>query len=200
MSENKQSQAVRRHRKLTHSSFLILLGILFFFSGALRVSTLEIPVEPLVTGLSSESRSGSKMRFDEFDFERAFHDLAHQREIIDNKMLSLADREQAVVVAEQRITEKIKELTEIEESLKATLARAEGASDSDLTQLTTVYENMKTEEAAALFGAMSPEFAAGFIARMRADAAAEILAGLSPERAYTISVLLANRHAGTLTD
>ena len=200
MSEGKHGQVRHRHRWLTHSSFLIVLGVMFVFSGALRVSTLEMPDEPIAVGLSSEARSGSKMRFDEFDFERAFQDLAHQREIIDNKMLSLADREQAVNIAEQRISEKIEELTEIEESLKATLARAEGASESDLSQLTSVYENMKTEEAAALFGAMSPEFAAGFIARMRADAAAEILAGLSPERAYTISVLLANRHSETLAD
>ena len=47
---------------------------------------------------------------------------------------------------------------------------------------------------------MTPEFAAGFIGRMRADAAAAIMAGLSPQAAYTISVILAGRNARAPTE
>jgi flagellar motility protein MotE (MotC chaperone) len=42
---------------------------------------------------------------------------------------------------------------------------------------------------------MEARFAAGFLARMRPEAAAEIMAGLSPESAHTISVVLAGRNA-----
>ena len=42
---------------------------------------------------------------------------------------------------------------------------------------------------------MEPSFAAGFLARMRSDVAAGIMAGLKPETAYTISVILAGRNA-----
>jgi flagellar motility protein MotE (MotC chaperone) len=42
---------------------------------------------------------------------------------------------------------------------------------------------------------MDPDFAAGFLGRMRPAAAAGIMAGLSPQKAYTISVLLAGRNA-----
>ena len=51
------------------------------------------------------------------------------------------------------------------------------------------------DQAAALFQLMEPSFAAGFLGRMRADAAAAILAGLEPDLAYSISVVLAGRNA-----
>ena len=41
---------------------------------------------------------------------------------------------------------------------------------------------------------MAPEFAAGFIGRMRADIAAAIMAGLTPETAYSVSAILAGRN------
>ena len=42
---------------------------------------------------------------------------------------------------------------------------------------------------------MEPDFAAGFLARMRPDAAAAIMAGLDPKTAYAISVMFAGRNA-----
>jgi flagellar motility protein MotE (MotC chaperone) len=47
---------------------------------------------------------------------------------------------------------------------------------------------------------MDPVFAAGFLGRMRSDAAAAILAGLPPELAYSISVVLAGRNASVPTE
>jgi flagellar motility protein MotE (MotC chaperone) len=46
-----------------------------------------------------------------------------------------------------------------------------------------------------LFERMSPDFAAGFLGRMRPEAAAAIMSGLPPELGYSISVLLASRNA-----
>ena len=46
-----------------------------------------------------------------------------------------------------------------------------------------------------MFEQMAPEFAAGFLGRMKPAAAANVMAGLSPMSAYAISVLLAGRNA-----
>ena len=81
-----------------------------------------------------------------------------------------------------------------------TLALADGATEADVARLTTVYEQMKPKESAALFEEMDPTFAAGFLARMRPEAAAGIMAGLSPEAAYTISVVLAGRNGAVPTE
>ena len=117
----------------------------------------------------------------------------------EKKLLSrekqIEDRMQALKIADAAIDAKLADLDAAEKSLSATLALADGASENDLTRLTTVYEKMKAKESAALFETMDPAFAAGFLARMRADAAAGILAKLSPEAGYRISVILAGRHA-----
>jgi len=42
---------------------------------------------------------------------------------------------------------------------------------------------------------MEPAFAAGFLARMNADAASALFSNLSPEKAYALSVLMAGRNA-----
>ncbi len=111
----------------------------------------------------------------------------------------LQDRMQALRVAETEINDKLTALRAAEESLSATIAIADSAAETDLGQLTTVYENMKPKEAAALFEEMPPQFAAGFLGMMRPDAAALIMTELEPETAYAFSVVLAGRNANVPT-
>jgi flagellar motility protein MotE (MotC chaperone) len=112
----------------------------------------------------------------------------------------IADRMQALSVADQTIARKLAALTEAEEKLRATLALADTAAEDDLIRLTAVYQNMKPAEAAALFEEMDPQFAAGFLGRMDPAAAAGVLAGLSPQAAYSVSVILAGRNANVPKD
>jgi flagellar motility protein MotE (MotC chaperone) len=109
--------------------------------------------------------------------------------------VQISDRMKALEIADAALERKIAALVAAEENLRATLAMADGASESDLTQLTDVYEKMKPKESAEIFEEMNPGFAAGFLARMRPDAAAGIMSALSPTAAYSISVVLAGRNA-----
>lgn len=111
----------------------------------------------------------------------------------------LRDRMQALRVAEAEIGEKLLALRDAEAALSATIAQAETAAATDLTQLATVYQNMKPKEAAALFEEMPPEFAAGFLGMMRPEAAALIMTELTPQTAYSFSVVLAGRNANVPT-
>jgi flagellar motility protein MotE (MotC chaperone) len=104
-------------------------------------------------------------------------------------------RQKALRVADEEIEKRLRVLEQAEESLRSMLAIADTAAEDDLVTLTSVYENMKPKDAAALFEEMEPTFAAGFLGRMRPDAAAGIMAGLSPQKAYSISVILAGRNA-----
>lgn len=108
----------------------------------------------------------------------------------------LADRTQALNLADKRIQERLAALVAAEDELSRTVAIADRAATDDVARLVTVYENMKPKQAAPLFAAMSPEFAAGFLARMRPDAAAAVLANLDPTTAYSISAIMAGRNAG----
>ena len=106
----------------------------------------------------------------------------------------MAARQSELASAEAEIAIRLEELRVAEEELSKTLSLAERAAETDVSRLTTVYENMKPRDAAALFSTMSPDFAAGFIGRMNAEAAAAILTGLEPDTAYAISVVLAGRN------
>lgn len=108
---------------------------------------------------------------------------------------AVEDRLNALRLAEQAVEAQLADLVAAEERLTATLAVADGAAEADVARLTAVFESMKPKDAARVFEEMDPDFAAGFVARMRPDAAAELLAGLAPASAYTISAILAGRHA-----
>jgi len=108
----------------------------------------------------------------------------------------LADRAQALRLAERKIDERLAALVSAEEELARTVSIADQAAEQDVDRLVALYENMKPKEAAALFEEMAPDFAAGFLAKMRPEAAAGVLAGLEPKTAYSISVILAGRNAG----
>ncbi|MCX7565773.1 hypothetical protein OS189_05415 [Sulfitobacter sp. F26169L] len=107
----------------------------------------------------------------------------------------LGMRMRALTIADMEIEKRLKDLSETEQSLRATLSLADEASEKDLLRLTALYENMKPKDAATLFEEMDPSFAAGFLGRMRPDVAAQVMAGLSPPTAYSISVILAGRNA-----
>lgn len=119
---------------------------------------------------------------------------------LDERETQLQNRIQALHVAEVEIEEKMQALVAAEENLRATIALADSAAETDLERLTSVYENMKPKEAAALFTEMSPQFAAGFLGMMRPDAAALIMTELEPETAYSFSVVLAGRNANVPTE
>lgn len=108
----------------------------------------------------------------------------------------LADRTQALNLADKRIQERLAALVAAEDELSRTVTIADRAATDDVARLVTVYENMKPKQAAPLFAAMSADFAAGFLAKMRPDAAAAILANLDPTTAYSISAIMAGRNAG----
>ncbi|WP_332872476.1 MotE family protein [Pontibaca salina] len=132
---------------------------------------------------------------------RSLLTLLQERERnLDIRERQIEDREKALQIADSAIKSKLAALVNAEENLRATVALVDGASENDLTKLTTVYEKMKPRDAAALFEEMVPEFAAGFLVRMRPESAAGILSGLSPDSAYAVSVILAGRNANAPSD
>lgn len=108
----------------------------------------------------------------------------------------LAERERMLALAEEELKAGLAALDAAEAELEDLLTLADTAAEEDVARLTAMYEAMKPAEAAAVFDQMDPAFAAGFLGRMRADAAASVLAGLPPEKAYALSVVLAGRNAG----
>ena len=98
-------------------------------------------------------------------------------------------------MAEAKLAEQLAAFEKAQVNLEATLAMADQAAERDLARMTTVYENMKPEDAAKIFERMDVGFAAGLLARMRPEIAAEVLTGMNADAAYAVTVTIASRNA-----
>jgi len=182
---------------------LAVVGMLFLLSGVFRFATeagqvfaqesLESPAEATADSEFSTLES--------MDLARPKH-LTHALKAIQNREARLLERENEMVerertveAAEDAIRAELQKLQHAEDSLRETLTLASEAAENDLTQLTNMYSNMKPKQAAALFEQMEASFAAGFLYRMPADSAARVMAGMTPQKAYVVSVELAGRNA-----
>ena len=184
----------KRNRKLFGRGSLVLIASLFALSGVIRFGA-GIAEAFALAGPASGLETDATCIGDAGVMEMLAEVQDRERKLLERERL-LADRSQAINLAEKRLEERLASLVEAEQNLAQTVAIADKAADEDVTRLVTVYENMKPKEAAPLFSAMAPDFAAGFLARMRPDASAAVLAALDPQVAYSISVIMAGRNAG----
>jgi flagellar motility protein MotE (MotC chaperone) len=182
---------------------LAIVGILFLLSGVFRVATEAgqvIAQESSDLGVKAAADSDFSS-LESMDLARPKH-LTHALKAIQDREFRLIEREnemeereRTVEAAENAIRAELEKLQYAEDSLRETLTLASEAAENDLTQLTNMYSNMKPKQAAALFEQMEASFAAGFLYRMPADSAARVMAGMTPEKAYLVSVELAGRNA-----
>ncbi|AHD11348.1 MotE family protein [Phaeobacter gallaeciensis] len=189
--------------KRTRSGALMMLALLLMGSAIVRLGLEAGPaIAREVANLQDESTlkeepkgtlNGQSMP-SSAELQNMLAAFQEREAALSAREAEIEDRMKALEIADDAIEQKLVALEQAEEELKSTLALADGATEADLTRLTSVYEQMKPKESSALFEEMDPAFAAGFLARMRPEAAAGIMAGLSPQAAYTISVVLAGRN------
>ncbi|MBU2981190.1 hypothetical protein KO498_05135 [Lentibacter algarum] len=187
----------RKKRMRPARGTLVAISILLLGSVVIRVSSnagqaFARAAQPAVASSSMQHPANCEPSEDLGAVLAAFQERETH---ISAREEQIKSRMQALLVADRKIEEKMAALEAAEAQLKDTLALADGAAENDLSKLTSVYESMKPKDASALFEQMAPEFSAGFLGRMKPASAAAILAGLSAERAYTISVILAGRNA-----
>ena len=179
---------------------LTIVALVFIGSALLRLSgtgaaiALELK-EQMQVGAAEEQVDDTEVKDLTPDLIKLLAQTKEREERVIQREAELEARIQALTLIENAVSEDLKRLEEAEATLRATMSQADKAAETDIGQLTAVYENMKPEQAAALFERMEPSFAAGFLGRMRSDSAAAILAGLDPDLAYSISVVLAGRNA-----
>lgn len=194
MSE-KSAKKKKRNPLLIIAALFVVSGLLRFGSGAGKAIAEEIEgyvgSDESVLAPSCKPNAG---------ISQLLAELSVREDRVKKDEMALRNRMLALEVAEEKYSESLKTLIAAENALSATISRANSASETDLAQLTSMYENMKPKDAAALFEEMDPGFSSGFLGRMRPDAAAAVLAGLKPETAYAISVILAGRNASVPKD
>jgi len=184
---------------------LLTVMLLFLLSGLARLSgETGQAIAREISALSEEGAGNAETArictHPEIEIATLLNDLQTREFRMEAQERYIEDRMQALNVAEVIYEENMARLIAAENALASTMSRSETAAEDDLARLTSVYENMKPKDAANLFETMDHEFAAGFLGRMRPDAAAAVFAGLEPETAYRISIVLAGRNANAPTE
>jgi flagellar motility protein MotE (MotC chaperone) len=127
-------------------------------------------------------------------------DLERREANVESREKLLNSREDQLKTLEEKIKESLSELQNSQNELESLMFSSSSAAETDITNLTRIYESMKPKEAASLFENMDHEFAAGFLARMPPESAAQILSNLSPTSAYAISATIAGRNTNAATE
>jgi flagellar motility protein MotE (MotC chaperone) len=188
-----------RQKRWRQRYLLTMLGIVFAVSAVLRVGSLEFAVAQAAgdearSGAISASMSATDAGLTDA-LRAALAEIDDLRAQLGLREAEIADRERALAAAQTLVEDRLVELEAAETRLAALIATSDQAAETDLDQLTRVYEVMDPKIAAALFDQMPPSFAAGFLARMTPPTSAALLAEVSREQAYAISVILATRNS-----
>ena len=142
----------------------------------------------------------SALQFDELtpgDIE-ILQQLAARRAELDARERDLATREQALVLVEARVAERIDELKALQQGLEALIVEHDQEQEAKLASLVKIYQNMKPKDAAPIFDELETTILLDVIERMKEAKVAPILALMDPDRARTVTQELARRR--TLPD
>jgi len=174
------------------------LAACFFLSGLLRAGEV-VAALPVHGGSASEhavEQVQTPAAAEAPDLGALAAELHRQRADLARREAALEDREQLLEAIEERLRDRLAELTTARGKLAETAALVDDAAGKDVRHLADMYRQMKPKQAGRLFDAMAPEFAAGFLGQMGAVPAALILANMEPDKAYAVSLLLAGRNVG----
>lgn len=163
---------------------LFVLGAVFLsaFAGRLAVLAAEVAEGP-----ASASESQRPQCID-----GAFaQELREQAERLEQAKLTQAERERAGEVILQHVNERLDELEKANAALAAAAGEALKKENEAAGKLASLYEKMKPEVAGGIIGGMDPAFAASLLLSMKGDSASAILGALDAQKAYAITVLMA---------
>jgi flagellar motility protein MotE (MotC chaperone) len=119
--------------------------------------------------------------------------LAKRREELDVRARQLDEREVLLQAAEQRMEQKMAELTALQTTVEELLKQRSEQEEAELMSLVKMYENMKPKAASKVFEEMDMDVLLDVVGRMNERKVAPILALVTPTRAKEITFELAQR-------
>lgn len=125
--------------------------------------------------------------------EELYEDLAERREGLQQRERALATREAILEAAERELDQKLRELTAVRDEISALLERQSEEELARINSLVKIYEGMKAKDAANIFNTLDIDVLMAVMSRMSERKSAPIMAEMNPERARTVTILLAQQ-------
>jgi flagellar motility protein MotE (MotC chaperone) len=124
-----------------------------------------------------------------------FQRLTERREELDRRARELDQRDALLSAAQQRIDQKVAELTELRTNIEGLLRQVDDKQTAQLESLVKIYETMKPKDAARIFEALDMPVLLDVMERMREGKSAPILAAMDPLKAKEVTASLVDRRA-----
>lgn len=118
-------------------------------------------------------------------------DMSERRKALDVRERELATREALLRAAEQELERKFEEMSNLRTEIEGLLVRQSEEEEARIKSLVKIYEGMKPKEAARIFDTLDLDVLTSVLSRMSERRLSPILANMNPERARTVTILLA---------
>jgi flagellar motility protein MotE (MotC chaperone) len=112
---------------------------------------------------------------------------------LDARNREIEMRENLLKAAEKRVEAKVAELKDLESRVNSTIDSRDKAERARFKSLVSMYENMKSKDAARIFDRLDLKILVEVTTQMNPRKMSEILAQMSPDAAERLTVELANR-------
>lgn len=121
----------------------------------------------------------------------ALQELRNRRDQLDAREQKVAVKESVLAAAEKRITDRVKELSDLQARLQTMEDARKKREMGDWQGLVRTYEAMRPRDAAAIMSGMETPVLLEVFDRMNDRKAALVLAAMPPDRARAVTVELA---------
>ena len=122
-----------------------------------------------------------------------FEDLSARRKALSVRERELAVREALLKAAEQEINQKYTELVSLRSEIQELLVEQTDEEKLRIASLVKIYEGMKPKDAARIFNTLDLDVLLQVVSQMSERKSAPVLASMSPERARTLTMMLAEQ-------
>ena len=120
-------------------------------------------------------------------------DLSKRRRLVVQKERQLETREALLEAAERELERKYQEMLQLRNQIEGLLGKQEEEEQAQIASLVIVYEGMKAADAARIFNTLDIDVLVAVVSQMSERKLSPILANMSPERARTITIMLAEK-------
>lgn len=122
-----------------------------------------------------------------------FKDLSKRRADLESKERELTTREALLRAAEQELDRKYQELSQLRGQIEGLLQQQSEEEIARIRSLVKIYETMKPKDAARIFDTLDLDILASVTSEMSERRLSPILAAMNPERARTVTTILAEQ-------
>ncbi len=122
-----------------------------------------------------------------------YDNLAQRRTLLDKRENDLVTREALLKAGEKELDRKFQELSNLRGEIEKLLTTQSEEEKTRIQSLVKIYEGMKPKDAARIFDTLDLDILVNVMSNMSERKLSPILAQMNPERARTITIMLAEQ-------